>query len=213
MKAPESLSITENLLTVNEWSRPGRKLHELRAVVMHWTANPGADETENRDFFEARKDGKNGYGSAHYIIGQKGGILRCIPDDEVAYHCGSSVPDPASGRVYTDEARRRFGRYALDWETLSPNLVTIGIEMCPEDTDGNFSWNTRISAAALCARLLSAHGLDVDRLTTHHDIVGWKDCPRLWTRSPWLFEGFKDTVYDFMHGKEIKWQVMKNTAS
>ncbi|MBO6300830.1 MAG: N-acetylmuramoyl-L-alanine amidase [Ruminiclostridium sp.] len=161
-------------------------------IVMHWTANPNATAVQNRNYFESRKNGTNGYGSAHYIIGTDGGIVQCVPESEVAYHCGSSQPDPESGRVYTDEARRRFGRYATAGS--SPNHVTIGIELCPTDWAGNFTQATLGAAAELCADICTRHGLAPDDITTHHDVVGWKDCPLLWTRRPELLHEFRNTV-------------------
>ena len=119
------MQIIHDFLTRNEYSRPGKKLQKVLAIVIHWTANPGANAKENRDFFESKKTGMGGYGSAHYIIYQNGIIIVAVPEDEVAYHCGSSDKDPASGKVYTDEARRRFGKYAS--ENSSPNLCTIEI--------------------------------------------------------------------------------------
>lgn len=186
------MEIKKDFLTINEFSRPGKKLKEVLAVVMHWTANPGAAAKENRDYFEAKKAGMGGYGSAHYIVGIKGEIIHCIPEDEVAYHCGTSRTDPASGRIYTDYARQKFGKYAL--ETSSPNLCTIGIELCPVDLYGNFTASTVESAAELCAGICKRHGLAAQDITTHHNIVGWKDCPRLWTNRPGLLEEFKESV-------------------
>ena len=190
------MQIIHDFLTINEYSRPARKLREVLAVVMHWTANPQANAKENRDFFEARKTGNGGYGSAHYIIDQNGLIIAAVPEYEVAYHTGSSQPDPASGRVYTDEARQRFGKYAS--ETNSPNNCTIGIELCPIDEAGNFTDATINSAVELCADICKRYGLSANEITTHHNIVGWKDCPRLWTNKPHLLDAFRFSVADKM---------------
>jgi len=83
------LNIISDYLTVNEFSRPGKRLREVRGLVLHWVANPGSTAKANRDFFEGRKHGKNGYGSAHYIVDMDGSIIQCIPENEMAYHCGS----------------------------------------------------------------------------------------------------------------------------
>lgn len=181
-------------LTPNEYSRPCKPLKETLAIVMHWTANPNASAKNNRDFFEAKKTGMGGYASAHYIIDQDGSILQCIPDNEVAYHCGTSSPDPVSKMVYTDYARKKFKSYCIDFTRNSPNNCTIGIELCPTDWDGHFSDETIKSAVLLCTELCTKHKLTADDITTHHDIVGWKDCPKLWTENPELFEEFKNTV-------------------
>lgn len=188
------MTVKQALLTPNEYSRPQSKVRELLAVVIHWTANPCAGAKENRDYFETKKTGMGGYGSAHYVIGQNGEAVQCVPEDEVAYHCGSSQKDPASGKVYTDYARRKFGHYAVNFKTESPNLCTVGIELCPADWDGNFTDETERSAAELCADILRRHSLTADDITTHHDIVGWKDCPRLWARKPELLDAFRARV-------------------
>jgi N-acetylmuramoyl-L-alanine amidase len=33
--------------------------------------------------------------------------------------------------------------------------------------------------------------LKIDDVGTHHLVVGWKDCPRLWTHDPAKFDEFK----------------------
>ena len=181
-------------LTKNPFSRPGKKLREVLAVVIHWTANPGASAKANREYFESRKSGGNGYGSAHYIIDQSGEIVAAIPESEVAYHCGTAQADPASGKVYTDEARARFGKYVGGYD--SPNNCTIGIELCPTDIEGNFTRATITAAVDLCADICRRHGLNAQAITTHHNIVGWKDCPRLWTKKPELLDAFRASVAD-----------------
>ena len=190
------MTIYKRFLTPNEWSRPQSKIKEFLAIVIHWTANPNANAEQNWFYFEAKKTGMGSHGSAHYIIGQKGDIIQCIPDEEVAYHCGSLQKDPESGQIYTKYARKKFGHYAVHWQTTSPNYCTIGIELCPTDYDGNFTKKTINAAIDLCAYLCKRHNLAADDITTHHDIVGWKDCPRLWTRKPELLDAFRSSVKD-----------------
>ena len=188
------MQIIHDFLTINEYSRPGRRIREVLVVVIHWTAAPQQTAAEVRAFFENKKTGMSGYGSAHYIIDQNGIIVAAIPENEVAYHCGSSEKDPASGKVYTDEARARFGYYAST--SNSPNNCTLGVELCPTDARGNFSVATIETAIELCADICKRYGLTAQAITTHHDVVGWKDCPKLWTEKPYLLTAFQYTVDD-----------------
>lgn len=196
------MRITQELLTPNEYSRPRKPLQKLLGIVVHWTANPCADAEQTRLYFEAKKTGMGGYASAHYIIGQKGEIIQIIPANEVAYHCGTDRKDPASGKIYTDYARKKFGHYAVHWQATSPNFCTIGIELCPTDDDGHFTERTINAAVELCAYLCNKHHLTADDITTHHEIVGWKDCPRLWTNQPELLDAFRASVADALARQE-----------
>ena len=188
--------IEQRLLTPNEWSRPQFKIKEFKAIVIHWTANPNASAKQTWLYFEAKKTGMGGYGSAHYIIGQDGEIIQSIPDTEIAYHCGTDKEDPESRQIYTDYARRKFKHYAIDNQITSPNFCTIGVELCPTDDAGHFTDDTVKSAIDLCVHLCKKHNLTADDITTHHDIVGWKDCPRLWTNQPELLDTFRESVAD-----------------
>ena len=197
------MTIIQRLLTPNKWSRPQRRIKEVLGIVMHWTANPKANAEQNRNYFDSRKHGNDGYGSAHYIIGQNGVVIQCIPIEEIAYHCGSSQKDPASNKFYTDYARKKFKYYAESWQTNSPNYCTVGIELCPTDYEGHFTDTTINSAVALCASLCKHFNLKADDITTHHAIVGWKDCPRLWVRHPELLDAFRASVSDYMARSKI----------
>ena len=188
------MTIKQHLLTPNKWSRPQLRIKEVLAIVMHWTANPKANAEQNRNYFESRKNGKDGYGSAHYVIGQDGTVIQCIPTNEVAYHCGSSQKDPTSNKYYTDYAREKFKHYAENWQTNSPNFCTIGIELCPTDYEGHYTDATIDSAIVLCGQLCKQFNLQAEDITTHHAIVGWKDCPRLWVKHPELLYAFRKVV-------------------
>lgn len=198
------MKIQQILLPPNEYSRPRKKIRELKALVMHWTANPTANAMQNRNFFAAKATGMSGYGSAHYIVGQGGEVVQCIPDDEIAYHCGSSRKDPVSGKIYTDWARQKFGEYYTSG-CSSPNFCTLGIELCPLSADGEFSPATIDSAAELCAHLCRMHGLCANDITTHWAVVGWKDCPRWWVSRPGELGNFRAKVALLLcGGKENK---------
>jgi N-acetylmuramoyl-L-alanine amidase len=87
-----------------------------------------------------------------------------------------------------------LGNYADRPNVNSPNNCTIGIELCTLDSIGNFLPETLTAAAELVAKLLRDNKLGIDDAATHHMVVGWKDCPRLWTNNPAKFEAFKERV-------------------
>ncbi len=194
------MTIRDNLLTKRSKNRPWFPLIDLRAIVLHWTAAAKQDVDDTRDWFESG----NVYGSAHYIIGHEGNCIRCIPDDEAAYHIGSSQIDPASGKIYTDHARELFGKDAFSGKTsygecITPNFFSIGIEIEPLDLDpGRLSEKSLDTAAKLCVELCRRYDKPTSIITTHHKVVGWKDCPKIWADHPDQFECFVKAVELFL---------------
>jgi N-acetylmuramoyl-L-alanine amidase len=186
------MNLIQDHLTVNPFSRPGYKLPIVKGIIMHWVANPMTSAKANRDFFENRKDGKSGYGSAHYIVGLSGEVIQCIPDSEVAYHVGTDRKDPESNRIYTNWCRGMAGKSV-------PNWCFLGIEMTHLDWEGSFAEVTLGASAELVAKLLKKHSLpNTDYIGTHQMVVGWKDCPRLWVKRPELFQAWKKEVKEWM---------------
>lgn len=157
--------IQTRLLTPNKYSRPQTKLKGVKGVVIHWTANEGkgADAEANRRFFENRKSGRTGFGSAHYIVDSTE-IVQCLPDSEMAYHVGA-----------TSYKTTRFGSY--------PNNCTLGIEMCV-NSDGNFKV-VYDQTVELTAALVKKYNLNPDTdIVRHFDVTG-KNCPAYFTSIHW----------------------------
>lgn len=196
------MNITQNILSINPYSHDGRKLQCVKAIVLHWTANPMVSALNNRNYFESLKDQKTEkktYGSAHYVVGLQGEIIQCVPDTDRAIH--AAIPDftdasrdPVSKKFYTDLARQKFGDYAINYQTNSPNNCTIGIEMCPIDANGNFNQVTLDSTSELVSSLLKKFSLTINDVITHNQIVGFKDCPKLFVDHPEKFEEFKEKI-------------------
>ena len=135
------MRIDDALLTPNKFSRPQIALKSVKKVVLHYVGNPKSSAMANRNYFENQKNGGR-YVSSHYIVGLNGEILRCIPENEVAY-CSNSA-----------------------------NSYSISIECCHPDATGKFTEETTNSAAELCAYLLKKYGLAVDDLIRHYDVTG-----------------------------------------
>jgi N-acetylmuramoyl-L-alanine amidase len=191
------MKITECFLEKNEFSRPGKTRPITLGIVLHNVGVPEQNAETVRNYFNslryqtARDNTPDRSASAHYVIDQSGDILYIIPQEEKAYHVGSSQIDPESGKIYTRLAREAFGDYAKYPDKTSPNSCTIGIEMCNR-LNGVFTEATIIATAELCAMLCNKFGFDpLKKIFTHHEIVGWKNCPEYWTKHPTLFAAFK----------------------
>ena len=191
------MNVIKKFLTVNPFSRPGRKLVECRGIILHYVGIPNQRALSVWNYFENDCPRNKHHSSTQYIVDLNGDVYHLMPDDEVAWHCGSSQPDPVSGKVYTDWAREKFGRFASNPQTTSPNHCTIGIELC-FDRQGNFTPETITAAVVLVARLLNENNLTIEEIGHHNLVVGWKNCPRPWIRNPALFDEFKKRVGENM---------------
>jgi len=169
--------MTELLLTPNPYSRPLALMRDVKGIVVHWVAHPKSNARATRNFFESRKDGKLGFGSAHYAIDPTE-VVRIVPENEIAYHCGSWK--------YTEYALDRLGSY--------PNAHSIGIELHHEDWAGRFDAATLVQLRALLRDLCNRYHLSpTDNVCRHFDVTG-KDCPKWWVDHPDEFRAFLETV-------------------
>lgn len=130
------------LLTINEYSRPGTVTDKITGVVVHYTANPGSTAQNNRDYFENLKDTKDNKVSSNFVIGIEGEIIQCIPTAEVAY--------ASNGR----------------------NHDTVSIECCHPDESGKFTDETYQSLVGLVAYLCGKFDLGTDGIIRHYDVTG-----------------------------------------
>ncbi|HIT90067.1 MAG TPA: N-acetylmuramoyl-L-alanine amidase [Candidatus Merdenecus merdavium] len=130
------------LLTPNEYSRPGMATDSINGIVVHYTANPGSTAQNNRDYFENLKDTHDTKASSHFVIGIEGEIIQCIPSNEVAY---------ASNQRNND---------------------TISIEVCHPDETGKFTDATYESLVRLVAWLCGRFDLQIDDIIRHYDVTG-----------------------------------------
>lgn len=160
-------------LTPNQYSRPQKPLLSTKAIVLHWVGNPGTSAQANRDFWESRKDGDKGYGSAHLIVDDLA-VIEAVPLFEMAYHVGSDSYSP----------------FAMEFLGSYPNATTIGVEMCHPDWSGRISESTWQRTVRLVADLLLANKLRPHNITTHNAITG-KECPRWMVRHPAELERFR----------------------
>jgi N-acetylmuramoyl-L-alanine amidase CwlA len=134
--------IDVELLTVNDYSRPGLQVDEINGIVVHYTANPGSTAMENRDYFEGLKDSQITQASSNFVIGLEGEIVQCVPTWEVAYASNERNDD------------------------------TISIECCHPDETGEFEDATYNSLVDLCTWLCLKYDLTADDIIRHYDVTG-----------------------------------------
>lgn len=130
------------LLTVNDYSRPGTPIDPVTGIVVHYTANPGTTAQQNRDYFEGLKDSHQTSASSHFVIGIDGELIQCIPCNEIAYASNERNHD------------------------------TISIECCIPDDTGKFTDDTYGTLIHLIAWLCGRYGLTGDAVIRHYDVTG-----------------------------------------
>lgn len=167
-----STLITDKLLDINPYSRPankyldpGVKREKITTIVIHYVANPGTSAISNRNYFNNLPKNEKIYAGAHYIVGLSGEIIRCIPDNEIAYHAGKA----------------------------EVNACSIGIEVCHPDKTGKFNYQTYLSLLKLVSWLCDKYDITYDNVIRHYDVTG-KACPVYYINYPSEWKKFKDRL-------------------
>ena len=139
-----SPEIIKNFLEINEFSRPGTELENVKSIFVHYTANPGTSAAQNRSYFSNLALTHETSASAHLIIGYDGEIVQCIPFDEQAY------------------------------AVMTRNNDSISIECCYVSDDGSFTQETYDTLVHTLAWLLDKYDLTVNDILRHYDCGGKK---------------------------------------
>ena len=134
--------IEEDLLPVNEWSRPGEPLTEVNGIVIHYVGNPGTSAAANRSFFANLATTHETSASSHFLVGLEGEIIQCVPLSEISY-CSNER-----------------------------NYDTIAIEVCHPDDTGEFNQASLESVERLTAWLCAVFDLSTDQVIRHYDVTG-----------------------------------------
>lgn len=163
--------ITDKLLTISKYCRTGEKQNKIQYIVVHWVGNAGSSAIGNRNYYNNLSVTHKTIASSHYIIGLSGEIIRCIPDNEVAFHAGS----------------------------YSMNRKSIGIENCHPDWGGAFNNMTYNSLVELCAELCKKYNISVNNIIRHYDVTG-KCCPKYYVEHNDAWQKFKQDVQNKING-------------
>ena len=132
----------QDILPVNEYSRPGIALSEVNGVVVHYTGNPGTTAEQNRNYYKNLAETKETYIRSHFVIGMDGKIIQCVPLNEITY-CSNQR-----------------------------NNDTISIECCHSDDTGQFSQDTLDALVQLLNWLIKTYELGRDDILRHYDVIG-----------------------------------------
>lgn len=173
------MKISNMLLTPNIYSRPVKALKEVKKIAIHYIGNANTSALANRNYFNNLATTHKTFASCHYIIGLEGEIIRCIPENEIAY-C-----------------------------TNSANSYSISIECCHPDNTGSFNMATYNALVELCADICKRYGLSpLYDIIRHYDVTQ-KCCPRWWSpngpnkNANADFYSFKNNVKKFMEDKDM----------
>ena len=131
------MNIIEKPIPKGKFNRPGTKSTPKR-ICIHYTGDPGATAERLALFFAANPNAQT---SSQYIVGLNGEIIRCIPDNEIAY--------AASGK----------------------NAGTIHIEVCHADKTGVFAEKSIAALAELVPYLMDKYDITAENVVRHYDLT------------------------------------------
>lgn len=129
----------------------GLRAQPVRYLVVHFTAGRNDRAVDNGAYFARERVGA----SAHYFVDEQT-VVRSVPEDRVAYHCGAlSYLHP--------ECR---------------NGNSIGVEICTRWGEAGYEFApAALEQARLLLRdLMARYGIPAERVLRHYDVTG-KLCP------------------------------------
>ena len=134
--------IVQDLLPVNEYSRPGDALPQVNGVVVHYVGNPGTTAEQNRSYFAGLAETHETSASSHFLVGIDGTVIQCVPLGEISY-CSNDR-----------------------------NADTIAIECCHPDDTGAFTPETLDALERLLDWLIDTYDLEREDILRHYDVTG-----------------------------------------
>ena len=167
-----AVKVKEMLITPNKWSRPQTKIGTIKNIVVHWVGNAGSTAENNAKYFNSLKDGRGTYASSHYIIGNDGVVIRCVPENEVAYHASSA------------------------------NNYSIGIEVCHPDNTGKYTDLAYKALIELMVDLCNKYKLEPEQAIIRHYDVSGKECPKYYVKNEDAWKKLRQDVTDTMSKDE-----------
>ena len=141
------MTITDKLIPVNKYNRPGTKCIPQK-ICVHYTGNAGSGAAYQMNVSKGvfASQGQRVWTSSQYLVGLNGEIIHCVPDDEMAYAATNN------------------------------NRGVIHIEVCHPNTTGKFNAVTIAALGELVRMLMDKYKITSDKVVRHYDLTG-KHCP------------------------------------
>lgn len=140
------MTITDSLIPRNKYNRPGTKSTPKR-ICVHYTGDCGATAEQLTKYWQnvaagVFKDKPWSWTSAQYIVGLNGEVVRCIPDNEIAYAAANQ------------------------------NADTIHIEVCYKQKSGAFEEKSIAALGELVRSLMKKYAIPAGKVVRHYDLTG-----------------------------------------
>ena len=177
------MKIINDFLPLGSTNRPGEKLKEIKGLIIHYVGVAEKSAKAIRDSFES----KISYGATQYICDYNDGhIIRTMPEDELAYHCGANTYKPLKIQIAGED---------------NPNYYLVGIETCIASVEyskpSNVQWNALVE---FTADFLHRNSLTVNNLYLHNEIT-YTQCYKWFIDHPKDWEKFKKDVQKLLNSK------------
>lgn len=140
------MTITDCLIPRNKYNRPGTKSTPKR-ICVHYTGDCGKNTDRLVAYWKnvaagVFKGTTLAWTSAQYAVGLNGEVVRCIPDNEIAYAAANQNSD------------------------------TIHIEVCYKQKSGMFEEKSIAALGELVRSLMQKYGIPASKVVRHYDLTG-----------------------------------------
>lgn len=144
--------------------------HNIKHLVIHYTANNGDTAEGNGNYFKNNKVGA----SAHYFV-DNNSVVQSVYDSFIAWHCESK---------------------GMTLKCGCRNSNSIGIEMCSrKDSNGKYYFdNDTIKNAVIVAKyIMNLYNIPISNVIRHYDVCG-KNCPAPFVENTTAWNNFKKAL-------------------
>ncbi len=114
--------VDEQIIAIHSTARTGRKLTDIKNIVIHYVGNPNSTAQNNRDYFNKMSTSV----SSHFIVGLEGEIIQCVPLYEKSAASNNRNKDTISIEVCHPDDSGKFNDVTYD------SLIKLTSWLCNE---------------------------------------------------------------------------------